>query len=553
MKVTKYQIDDFLESYFKIPNLRGNEKLKIIFSKILEDLYTETPQKLLDFLDFKLNDQTIKLMYRNFGIDPSYYENLNYIIQKQLVFYLERLFQNKGNFKVFGILKELFSAFYNKMDFYNVSVSKLKTSSGKYRLAYTLKPLYVTEGKIKHFPDSPVFKSPKLLMKITDFERYNQFPIDTNLIYIDFKDSYSVSNNMTVFAQGCQAYANTRYQSKTITIYLQNIQKYEVINFTDIETILMWVNYRVIRMGPKDSEKRFDFRMNHHYYNSLIFEPEDLDPIEEILTLYKNTSTSDRKGIDKIKRQWQYLLRKYRTDTTKFNNFDELDEFIKDNYKFLYEEYKNLDVIDIYLEVINLFIETLQIVEAEDKYSDKYITSIFQGFISGPIFIQKFFIPLFDLFTNYFLPCTSDVIQSITDNIVTIRDKFNTVTYDNDIKTSMDTTWYSPHLHAISQRIITINISRENKVSEKDHIDTAVNHDQYDSNITNDRYHVARIKGSFIENILDITLNDYVWSIRRNAGITLEDKYYLLYDKYLTKNKGWTPDTTIENYLFYDN
>lgn len=456
IEIQDFEIQAGIDTLFKVPQLSSlntQEPLKEVTNVFMKDLYLDQPKEVLNYFKYQLNDRMITTIFKNYGIDEVYYKDLNPLITKNLVYYLEYLFQTKGSLETFNIFDELFSAFYNNIDFYNITVSKIPVNSGNNKLAYILKPLKLAGDKqqSKFFPSADINLSGKYLMSLNQYHDYKFFPIDTNMIYIDFADSYGTSNNNDVFVQGIRAYTNTLLQGNTFQLVLGKSGTFENVLFTDVELLLEYMQLKLLRLGEDPLQRNYDVKTSHLTFSTnLILREESLPEVESLLREYKEINHSDRKGMSGIKRRWQYLLNSNKSNEKLYTSFEQLDEYMKSEYPNVYENAKLMtdinDFMDFYIQLYGTILEE---VDTENKFIPPYYSAVFQNVISGNLFIKNFFQPLFKIFVKYFFPASMDYAQMVGQN-VKVRDKWNSIGTEVVIKTQTILNEFSPHLHFIS-------------------------------------------------------------------------------------------------------
>ena len=459
IEIQDFEIREGVDILFKSPQLTSlntKDELSDTTNTFMKDLYLDQPKEVLNYFKYQLNDRMVTTIFKNYGIDDTYYKDLNPLITRNLVYYLEHLFQTKGSLETFKIFDELFSAFYNNIDFYNITVSKIPVNSGNNKIAYILKPLKLADDKpqTKFFPSADINLSGKYLMSLNQYHDYKFFPIDTNMIYIDFADSYGTSNNDNLFLQGIRAYSNTLLQGDSFQLVLGKTGSFEQILFTDIELILEYLQIRLIRLGEEYEQQTYDFQSNNLVFgNNLLFKEEYLPEIEIILREYKETDHSDRKAMTLLRRKWQFLLNSNKSNTKLYNNFEELDNYIKEEYPEIWRNSLLMTDINDFMDFyIQLYGTVLEEIDTEDKFIPPYYSAVFQNVISGNLFIKNFFQPLFKIFVKYFFPASMDYAQQVGQNIK-IRDKWNTIGTDENVGITININDFSPHLHYISTHI----------------------------------------------------------------------------------------------------
>jgi hypothetical protein len=453
--IQDFEIDEGLDILFRTPqikNLNTKEELRNISTTFMKGLYLEQPKEVLNYFKYKLNDRMITTIFKNYGIEEIYYKDLNPLITRNLVYYLEYLFQTKGSLETFNVFNELFSSFYNSIDFYNVTVSKVPVASGRQKIAYILKPLKLSSEKQKRFfPSSDINLSGKYLMSLNQYHQYKFFPIDTNMIYIDFANSYKNGNNYDIFIQGIRAYTNTMLQSTFVSLVIPSTGLEENIYLNDIELILAYTQYRLIKMGDEDSQKNFDFELRPMTFETPLTLPiEVLPEIEDVLRVYKDAKYWNRTEMKSLKRKWQYLLNNYKEDNTSINNFTEFEDYIKLNYPKIFSAINNFTKVDDYMNLyIQMYGTILEKIDKDNEYLAPYYNSVFQSVISGNLFIKNFFQPLFKIFVKYFFPASMDYTQQVGSK-VNLKDKWNSISTEIDVHTNINIGEFSPYLHCTS-------------------------------------------------------------------------------------------------------
>jgi len=456
IEIKDFEIQAGLDNLFKTPQLTSlntKDALNNISATFMKDLYLDQPKEVLNYFKYELNNRMVTTIFKNYGIDEIYYKDLNPLITKNLVYYLEYLFQTKGSLETFNVFDELFSAFYNNIDFYNITVSKIPVNSGNNKLAYILKPLKLADDKpqTKFFPSADINLSGKYLMSLNQYHDYKFFPIDTNTIYIDFADSYGTSNNDEFFLQGIRAYTNTLLQGSTFQLILGKLGGFENILFTDVELILEYMQMNLIRLGDLHSQQYFEVNTNHLTFSTtLILKEETLPEIEGILREYDDADHSNRKVMKNLKRRWQFLLNNNKSNEKLYTSYEELGEYMKVEYPNVYENAKLCTDINDYMDFyIQLYGTVLEEIDTENKFIPPYYSAVFQNVISGNLFIKNFFQPLFKIFVKYFFPASMDYAQQVGQS-VKIRDKWNAISTEEVVNTEILLNEFSPHLHLIS-------------------------------------------------------------------------------------------------------
>ena len=609
ININKQDLSQGLDLLFKTPqlnNLNTKKELKNIFQNLMEDMYLDQTDEIKKNFRNKPNKKIIETSFLNYGILPSYYEKLNPIIKRKLIYYLELLFQQKGSIDNLKIISELFRDFFKDINYYGISVNKLPyrlnglaitpgtpgalpadapaapppdntnvtttigvdtvttttttvTDTGetitrlsspidltkidptddsaptvdkrKFILSYFLKPIDIPRPDlIKYFPNFKIDLTGKYLMKIKQFENFSMFPIDTNLIYIDFIDSSYLLHSDKYFINGALAFTMTKYKRATLNFQNNNFLKMlENIQFKDIFLILQYYNLRFIRfaqigrnqLDPSNNETLMDFSYNPvaDIGSNLIFDDSYLDTIEILLLEYKNLKIKTAKKVRDLSRRWQFLLQSnYNLKDDLFKSFDDIENFIIKKYpslkitldsfednpgvysgtqitQLLPEEIIEVSKMDYINFLMNFYIDVLNQISDGNEFVDLSINAIFQNILNSGIFIDYFFTPVFKLFVNYFMPGNMDYIVNTGAKVI-VKDKFEGIfiesNYKLDIFTCHMDARYPPcdkiyiNSHPIQKdnlpvirfsKSMTLNRHQNCKIPFKKYVGFHINHD----------------------------------------------------------------------------
>jgi len=468
LEIKKTDLNDGLNLLFNAPqlnNLDSKEELNNILLSLLNDVYIDEPEELILNFRNEPSDKITQTLFLNYGILPEYYEKLNPLIKRKLIYYLEILFQQKGSIKNLEIISELFSNFFKDINYYGISVNKLPIdNSQKYILNYFLKPLVISKPEVlKYFPTFKIDITGKYLMKLEQFENFQIFPIDTNLLYVDFIDSSHLLHSDSFFINGALAYTMTKFQDTVISFDQDyNLKMLDELYFQDIHIILTYFNIRFLACTGNEL-LNMDYDPSIPTSTSLIFKPEMLETIEILLLEYKNLKNRSAKKLKDLSRRWQFLLQSNYNDEVMYSNFEELELFISKKYpkfKELFDSFENSPGIysgikidnllpeeineviktDYVNYLMNLYINLLNNITGND-FIELTINGLFQNILNSNTFIEYFFEPVFKLFVNYFIPGNMDFIISTSSKTI-IKDKFEAVFIDNQMSVNI----YNTHI-----------------------------------------------------------------------------------------------------------
>jgi hypothetical protein len=615
LEITKNDISDGLDLLMNVPQLRDlntNKEFKNIFSSLMEDIYLDQPSEILENFRNNPSEKIVQSTFLNYGILPEYYEKLNPIIKRKLIYYLELLFQQKGSTDNLKIISELFVDFFKDINYYGISVNKLpyklngvaippgeldpldpENTQRQYILSYFLKPIIISKPELlKYFPNFKIDLTGKYLMKLEQFKRFDVFPMDTNLLYIDFIDSSYLLHSDNYFINGALAYTYTKYQKLNINFdndtYLKML---DTLQFIDLDTILQYFNLRFIRysqlgrmqLDPNYTENlmEIDYKLSSEIATSLIFNEDLLDTLEILLLEYKNLGGIDPKKVKDLSRRWQFILQSNYNDNKVFKNFEDLESFMISKYpsfKNLFDEFENrpglysgIDVKNLLPEEIievsktdyinflmNFYINILNNLSGGNEFVELSINGIFQNILNSNIFINYFFTPVFKLFVNYFMPGNMDYIVASSAKVI-VKDKFEAIfvestnTIDilscfmdarylpcNKINIKINTKYSQPRYNILTNNNIWLNTIENNNINYNNKINLTLN------NQTSDRYNYNEKNDNFNTNIiLNKQNNDNI--DRMVKGESDNQKHYI--NKYNFLQDIFNPKH-IENYIW---
>jgi len=635
LEITKNDIDDGLNLLMNVPQLKDlntNEEFKNIFSSLMEDVYLNQPVEVLENFRNNPSEKIIQSTFLNYGILPEYYEKLNPIIKRKLIYYLEILFQQKGSIDNLKIISELFVDFFKDINYYGISVNKLpyklngvaippgeldpldpENTQRQYILSYFLKPIIISKPELlKYFPNFKIDLTGKYLMKLEQFERFDVFPIDTNLLYIDFIDSSYLIHSDTYFINGALAYTYTKYQDLVIGFeedsYLNTLDN---LQFIDLDSILQYFNLRFTRfsqmgrmeLDPNINENlmEIDYKLTSSIGTSLIFSKDMLDTIELLLLEYKNLEGRDPKKVKDLSRRWQFILQSNYNDNKIFKNFQDLENFIiakYPNFKNLFDEFENnpgvyssIDIQNLLPDEIievtktdyinflmNFYINILNNLSGGDEFVELSINGIFQNILNSSIFIDYFFTPVFKLFVNYFMSGNMDYLVSSSAKVI-IKDKFEAIFIESDvnIKTlccfmdarylpcnkislKISSKYIQPRYEILINHSIWSTINKNNNIEYSNKLNLLLNTqlpDKYDYKNRNNNYNtniiINKQNSDNIDNMVNSTADNQKYDVITYnflQDIFNKDEHIKSYIWKLERNTGITKQIDIEKEIY---
>jgi len=144
-------------------------------------------------------------------------------------------------------------------------------------------------------------------MTLDQYKEYSLFPINTNLIYIQFSGGISAINNMSIFADGIRAYGATYLQKFEIDYQttINNKKSYLSIAGSHLELLIKYFQLKEMQHRGEN----IYFESKKIFFTNLLFEAEYLEAIEDVMYEYKLADYSDRQTMQSLKRKWQTILR----------------------------------------------------------------------------------------------------------------------------------------------------------------------------------------------------------------------------------------------------
>jgi len=443
-------INEYGDRIIELPALarigENKEKLKNVLKSFLSHNYIEKIAPLKNYLHFELDDNLINIILQDYGIDPKYMKKVNPLFKKSIVYFLEKSFQNKGNIEILQIFNEIFNTLFSAINFYRVIVVKKEAvvqnpdnpdqKIRKYLLTYELEPLYINDqNSILSSFDTKVSLTKNYLMSLDQYEDFKVFPVNTNLIYIQFTSAQINLDNFKYWNIGLKAYALTSLKNNFIDFRMFHSKTFN-IEASDIMDIIMYLEYSKLRSQRPD----FDFHwVNDKPLISLEMSKENIPELENFLHIYKNLNRADRREMSDFKRTWKLFVQQSITTERKFRNYSQLHDYILEYYPEIIdiqssELFTDNDYINFYIDLYNVVISKLMNIPefSNNNYILLFINSIFLAIITGQSFIENFFTPIYDIFKKYLFPVELDFLNKVAQTIL-IKDKFESFNYQEDI------------------------------------------------------------------------------------------------------------------------
>ena len=205
--ITDETLRSFVDYLFKTEPfaslVTGNNKQGIqnIIYKLLEDLYQNIPEDVINYLEKNASDRFLDLLYREAGISDYHISKIPENLKVRLSYLLNLLTINRSTQKIFSLFHEALEDFFPKMNIYliNINPSDLGKDS---TMIYSLEPRYISDpdniitevsindlsGTFLMRPEQFIDREEKFSNIYTDYKSkqriINIFPIKTGIIYV---------------------------------------------------------------------------------------------------------------------------------------------------------------------------------------------------------------------------------------------------------------------------------------------------------------------------------------------------------------------------------
>jgi len=465
-EIRKEDINNLNDIVVELPpfqDLKSKDYIKEVLDIFLEELYIKQPKEIFEAMGFNPNEKMQETSLSNYGIDNKYSRKLKGYIKKDLSYQLESLFQNKGSIEVFRIFADIFENIFRKINFYNVKVYKIPTSAG-FALEYKLDPIYITDpNQIITYPQVQIKKTKKYLMELENFRKFNEWPVPTNLVYIQLSIGEEIINNLNTFLHGIQSFANTYLQGKLFK-YKNKNGFIEDIHGSDLEMLIQFFQVREIKEANPDFEFDRDCIMvsylpydpdlaadpTHPNYQEHLKWTRDrisfMQNMQILLNDYQSANRANRKEMENIRRRWQTFLNLKNSQRVCYQSYDEFYNHVKGKYPIIVEDFEYfLSIIDMDSEpIFNFYIYMYSIflsgvfanpedpsLGLNENWVIDYIDVLFGNLFIKADFQHWYFNPVMDLFIRYFFPIEMEYLNDLIPKIF-IKDKWNAISYDGN-------------------------------------------------------------------------------------------------------------------------
>ena len=211
-------IKEFVDYLFDTPPYKtqfsntNREGLKNIIKHLLDSLYKDIPEDIINYLEVNASSYFLDLLYREAGISDYFIQRVPESLKVRVSYLLNVLNINRATQKIFSMFHEALEEFYPEMNIYTVEILPKDINNPETELIYKLKPIYITakdsiieeisigdlSGTFLMRPEQFIDKEEKFSNIYPDYrskQRFiNCFPIKTGMIYIQNPSGIGVAD-----------------------------------------------------------------------------------------------------------------------------------------------------------------------------------------------------------------------------------------------------------------------------------------------------------------------------------------------------------------------
>ena len=378
-------IKEFVDYLFDTPPYKtqfsntNREGLKNIIKHLLDSLYKDIPEDIINYLEVNASSYFLDLLYREAGISDYFIQRVPESLKVRVSYLLNVLNINRATQKIFGLFHEALEEFYPKMNIYTVEILPKNLDNPKTELIYKLNPIYITDkdsildeisvgdlsGTFLMRPEQFIDKEEKFSNIYPDYRAkqriINCFPIKTGMIYIQNPSGIGVANpdDYIPLMQtiGCTLQKNSIIPWKTTPeeikrnipfpdfIKLCTYLKFKELQFKTKWTwstdpleiyaskskLMEWNNALVQSKANGMLWQNFYTMQEIKLNNFILHDDEDLKEAERLEQVYKGLKRSGKNGgrdkLNQFKTDWNTLRQKAQnTDIRIISNLHDFRE-----------------------------------------------------------------------------------------------------------------------------------------------------------------------------------------------------------------------------------
>lgn len=394
-------INEFVDYLFNTPPYKtqfsktNREGLKNIIKHLLESLYKEIPEDIINYLEVNASKYFLDLLYREAGISDYFIQRVPESLKVRISYLLNVLNINKATQKIFNMFHEALEEFYPEMNIYTIEILPKDINSPETELVYKLKPIYITakdsileeisvgdlSGTFLMRPEQFIDKEEKFSNIYPDYRSkqriINCFPIKTGMIYIqnpsgigvaDFDDYIPLMQTIgcTLQKNAVIPWKSYNEENKRNIPFPDFIKLCTYLKFKEFEFKYKWTwstepleiyssKSKLIEWNNALNQARDNGMLWQNFFsmqerklnNFILHDAEDLAEAERLEIVYKSLKRSGKNGgrdkLNQFKTDWNTLRQKAQnTDIRIISNLSEFREELVGSEPYNLKEFELL-------------------------------------------------------------------------------------------------------------------------------------------------------------------------------------------------------------------
>ena len=264
--ITNDNIDDFIDFLFSMEPFKSTlvnsnrDGIKNIFIKLLENLYLDIPEDVLNYIDSNASDRFLDLLYREAGIDDYYIARIPEALKVRLSYLLYLLTENRSSQTIYSLFHEALEEFFPKMNIYQIDINPNKLGVDN-DMIYSLDPRYISDpeniltevsahdlsGTFLMKPHQFIDTEEKFSNIFTDYKSKqrttNIFPIKTGIIYVQNPSGIGQSH-FDEYIPLMQMIGATLEKDNLIAWKMEKDEKRQLIIFEDFIKLCTYLKFK---------------------------------------------------------------------------------------------------------------------------------------------------------------------------------------------------------------------------------------------------------------------------------------------------------------------
>lgn len=275
-------IDEFVDYIFDtVPyktqfNKTNREGLKNIIQDLIETLYQDIPEDVINYLEKNASKYFLDLLYREMGISDYFIDRIPSALKKRVSYLLNVLNINRATQKIFNLFHEALEEFYPEMNIYTIEIVPKNLENPQTELIYKLNPIYITNkdniqtevsigdlsGTFLMRPEQFIDKEEKFSNIYPDYRSkqriINCFPIKTGMIYIQNPSGIGVADQDD-YIPLMQTIGCTLQKNNTIPWKMSETDTKKNIPFHDFIKLCSYIKYKEFQFKAQQKNKKWEW------------------------------------------------------------------------------------------------------------------------------------------------------------------------------------------------------------------------------------------------------------------------------------------------------